>query len=707
MASPGKMFAGVVPVAGQMCRLLMCFVGGLVLFGSVVQAYEGYSDPLRPPPADEVSMVSEIPFYKIGARLKRIEELIEQEKQALDALAPLQPAKQFDAFGYHSDYIPAVEGVPEEPLWTLDFVPGAFPTRAFVMVPALDQRSSDLRGYAFPKRFRICSVDDGGKRGKVHVDWTKQDFPDPGMRPVYFAFPPEAEPMGVLRLEVFGGHEENGLEFFSLGRIHPIRQGEKQKTVVMSVSSSFESAPYWSQNYLSSPRQVLGMPLSAQGGVGGNLVMELPAARLKKPLLIRVELNKTEQLGWVNLFPGQSPDRIDVPGYGFPKEMKIHRIVRKSPQGKEQRFLLVDRDMLKNPGNNMLRIAGGGSLIDALEIECNDFPVYQGQAVLSLGEIEIIKSGRNLSRGRRVTLRGIGLKERSALGALVDGKVGGRDILHVSRWLRQLAAGKPHEVRLEGLEAERLRLTERWQLMRERALVALGLLVLAGGLAVIVFMRRSRKRAQVRLRRQIHSDLHDDVGSSLGSISLIAEQLRHADVNEEVREDLSDLALISREAWASLREVVWVIDKDTVRLPVLIHKLTERAQRVLVGVDVSVEVPQDCPDRVVSLTFKRHMIMFFKEVVHNCARHAHATQVWLDFRIVAQQLQVSVCDNGCGFDLAAASTGQGLESIRNRAQEMGGDLDLDASPGEGTRVVLRVPLKALLNQTDHSYKTSN
>ncbi|MDF7801958.1 histidine kinase [Pontiellaceae bacterium B1224] len=691
----------------NMLGRIVCFVGMLAWTGSDVQAFEGYSDPLKPSAADEISATPSVPFFQIPARLKQVEQGIEQETQVLTELAPLQLGMQFDSFGYHSDYIPIVEGVPDEPLWSLTFSGGAFPTLGFVMVPALDQRSSDLKGYAFPKRFRICSVDEQGQVDKVYVDWTMQDFPDPGLRPVYFALPLEDAPIAPLRLEVFAGHEENGLEFFALGRIHQMRQGELQKVNLQEVSSSFDSAPYWTGGYLGSPRQTLGMPLSAKKGEGGNLLLKLPAAKLNKPLVIRVELDSTEELGWVNLFPGQSAGGIDVPGYGFPNTMNIYRVVQNSEGGAEKRFPLEDQHLLKNPGNNMVRLAGRGVSITALEIECNDFPVYQGQAVFALGEVEVFIRGRNLSRGRDVHIRGYDQDVQTALVMLVDGKVGGRNILPLPEWLQQLAAGKPHESRLEAMEAEKLFLTERWIQVRTVLQTSLGVLAMTGVLVFVFFMLRSRKLVQARLRRQISCDLHDDVGSSLGCISLTAEQLKHADVNEDVQEELCDLALMAREAWASLREVVWVIDEESIRLPALLQRLRERAERVLGGVEVSVEVSEECPDCVVTLTFKRHLIMYFKEVVHNCARHACASRVWLGFRVVDGSLEVSVRDNGCGFDLTQPSTGLGLESIHNRAREMEGRLELDSAPGKGTSVVLRVPLKSLLNRSDHSYKTSN
>lgn len=693
-------------VSSRMRRWLSAAAAGVLLGGSA-RAFEGYSDPLRPPAPEGGAGPPVVPLFSIPDRLKQVELEITRETKLLEELAPLQAAKQFDHFGYHSDYIPAVDEVPQEPLWTLTFNAGMYPTLGFVMVPAIDQRSSDLKGYAFPRRFRICSENGDAESGRVYVDWTERDFPDPGMRPVYFGFPPADAPMERLRLEVYAGHEENGLEFFALGRVHQIRQNELQKVELSKASSSFDSAPYWDGIYLGSPRYTLGMPLSGRQGTGGNLVVQVPAARLEEPLVIRVELDEETVLGWINLYPGESPDGIDVPGYGFPQTMNVYRVVRRNAGDKEQRFPVADQDALKNPGSNMIRLPGGGVKISALEVECNDFPVYQGQAAFSLGEIEIVKQGLNLSKGRPVSVRGVDLEHSPDLGMLVDGAVGGRTILRLPDWLHQLAEGKPHEARLEALKGEQRLLTERWQRFRRQGLTGIGMALITGIAVFFVLMLRGRKKAVARLRRQIYSDLHDEVGSNLGSISLMAGQLERLASDARIKDGVADLALMAREAGASLREVVWMIDQSTIRLPALVQKLVERVERVLNDAELEVDIPERCPELEVSLKFKRHLIMFLKEAVHNCARHAHAARVRLSVAVSGQQLEIALEDNGCGFDDSAPSDGWGVSSMQQRAQEMGGAMTLSSTPGEGTAVRLSVPLAAFSKNPDNAYKTSN
>ncbi|MFC5050758.1 sensor histidine kinase [Rubritalea spongiae] len=704
-------------MSDALCFGWCCGVWGFAaLAAHAVAAEASYSDPLNPSEETEITRSRNVPFYQIPERIEKLASLITAENEVLKGLAPLKPAKQFDQFGYHSDYLPAVEGVPENPLWTLDFDSRVMTRRilGIVLVPAIDERSAELQGYAFPKRFRISSVNSRGKIERVYVDWTARDFPDPGMRPVVFKFPSQYAQVATdglrsgLRLEVFSAEEDNGLEFFSLARVHLIRTNALHSPRAVNVSSSFESAPYWSAEYLSSPRHTLGMPLSSKLGSEGNLVWPLSVSRFEKPIVLRIEMHhKPEQLGWISLFPGKSPDGIDVPGYGFPQSIRFFRLQKKYDRNNYRRLPIEEHALLGNPGNNMVRVTDLGRRLDALEVELNDFPVYQGQAVLALGEIGLSFNGRNISKGCTVSLRHGDVEHIPDLSALVDGKVDGREVLPLPEWIDQLAAGKPHDARLAAFEAEHLRLSERWKHIRERSLMSLGVLLSLGILIFVYWMRRSKKMAQLRLRRQIHSDLHDEVGSNLGSISLMAEQLESLAKDQQIKEGLEDLSLLGREAYASLREVLWLVDQRTIRLPVLIQKLAERAERVLNHAELSIEIPEHCPDQVVSLNFKRHLIMFFKEVVHNCARHAHASKVHIAVSIMDTQLQLTVSDNGCGFDSSVPSSGWGLSNLKQRAKEMGGEMQLSSQPGKGTTTVLQFPLSALTDASSHSYRTSN
>jgi signal transduction histidine kinase len=217
-----------------------------------------------------------------------------------------------------------------------------------------------------------------------------------------------------------------------------------------------------------------------------------------------------------------------------------------------------------------------------------------------------------------------------------------------------------------------------------------------------------RFRAVRKLRLQVTRDLHDEIGSSLGSIALTLEDVAGMVSEPEAREDIEEVVLMAREASAGINEVIWLTGKGTVRLPELLEQLVERARRVLRGVNVSVELPDRIPDVAVSLSFRRHLVMFFREAVYNCARHARAAQATLRFSDEGDILGIGIADDGCGFDPEHARPGGlGLNSLKQRAREMGGEMRLESTPGKGTLIELRVPLKSVQRSPYPPYKTSN
>jgi two-component system sensor histidine kinase DegS len=91
-------------------------------------------------------------------------------------------------------------------------------------------------------------------------------------------------------------------------------------------------------------------------------------------------------------------------------------------------------------------------------------------------------------------------------------------------------------------------------------------------------------------------------------------------------------------------------------------------------------------------------VMIFRaaqELLSNVVRHADASLVKLQLDAASGEVRVSIDDNGKGFDLKTLenSTGMGLKVIRDRVEMLGGEIDIDSVPGQGTRVVFSVPAK--------------
>jgi signal transduction histidine kinase len=96
--------------------------------------------------------------------------------------------------------------------------------------------------------------------------------------------------------------------------------------------------------------------------------------------------------------------------------------------------------------------------------------------------------------------------------------------------------------------------------------------------------------------------------------------------------------------------------------------------------------------REVAPDVRRHALLFFKEVITNVARHANATAVRVEVATAGGSFRISIRDNGRGFDPLHARPGQGLKSLRYRAQELRATCHVESAPERGTEIVLSVPL---------------
>jgi signal transduction histidine kinase len=89
----------------------------------------------------------------------------------------------------------------------------------------------------------------------------------------------------------------------------------------------------------------------------------------------------------------------------------------------------------------------------------------------------------------------------------------------------------------------------------------------------------------------------------------------------------------------------------------------------------------------------RDVLLFFREALHNVARHSLATLVKITLARTQRGFSLSVRDNGKGFDMEAHVSGRGLQNMRERAKRISAELNIQSRVGEGTQIAMEVPLK--------------
>ncbi len=227
------------------------------------------------------------------------------------------------------------------------------------------------------------------------------------------------------------------------------------------------------------------------------------------------------------------------------------------------------------------------------------------------------------------------------------------------------------------------------------ALIGLAGLVLAASAGLLWRYRRRETRRQNALRTRIAADLHDEVGSMLTQISMQSTLLREGRYTPAQQQGyLDQMAEASRRAARQMSDAVWSIDARYDSAASLLDRLRDHAYEVLpaAGLELDFSAEPAVAAVPLPLAVRQALYYIYKEALHNVVKHAQARQVRVGVRLLGQQLELLVHDDGLGLPLAGRAGGQGLPNMQMRAQAVGGSVTC-AAAAPGTRVVVRLPVR--------------
>ncbi|QJW90176.1 histidine kinase [Spirosoma taeanense] len=230
-----------------------------------------------------------------------------------------------------------------------------------------------------------------------------------------------------------------------------------------------------------------------------------------------------------------------------------------------------------------------------------------------------------------------------------------------------------------------------WQTVWFKIIIGLAF---AGLLYAAYRYRINQLRHEQAIRDQISRDLHDDVGGILSGISFYSEaarqmhqQGRHADSYQL----LLKIADNARQTISQMSDVVWSMRSDTNNAGQLAQRLELVGRELLTarGIHLKVETDTGLERLTLRPDVVRNLYLIGKEALHNAGKYSQATEVVLAVRYRGNRVQISITDNGQGFDLDLASSGgNGLDNMPRRAKAMGAVYQLRSEPAKGTSVTV-------------------
>ncbi len=204
---------------------------------------------------------------------------------------------------------------------------------------------------------------------------------------------------------------------------------------------------------------------------------------------------------------------------------------------------------------------------------------------------------------------------------------------------------------------------------------------------------QTKELAIVEERNRLARDLHDSAKqkafaalAQLGAArSMISREPNRAqshlsEVEELVYEVIQELTFL-------IQEIYPISLKDKGLITVLREYLYEWENRNEIHASLSVNRERRLP-----LEIEQALYRISQESLANIARHSHASQVDIELNYNGEKVELMINDNGCGFNLNQKMAGVGLRTMKERAVLIGGEIDVESSPGKGTQIRVRVPV---------------
>jgi len=200
-----------------------------------------------------------------------------------------------------------------------------------------------------------------------------------------------------------------------------------------------------------------------------------------------------------------------------------------------------------------------------------------------------------------------------------------------------------------------------------------------------------RDRVQ-HIRNKIAQDLHDDIGSTLSSISILSDLALRGNSSAQTFETMNEIKDSSMMLMERMDDIVWSISPRNDSLENLLIRVRHFATTLFEakGIEYTINIQKNIGEVQLPIDYRQHIYLILKEAINNLVKYALATQAILEVSFDHEYLTLTVRDNGRGFDQATPPTGNGLSGMQRRAAMMNARLSVRSAPGEGTSIGLQV-----------------
>jgi signal transduction histidine kinase/streptogramin lyase len=220
-------------------------------------------------------------------------------------------------------------------------------------------------------------------------------------------------------------------------------------------------------------------------------------------------------------------------------------------------------------------------------------------------------------------------------------------------------------------------------------------LLFMAGIYLLYQIRLAQQLKIEKIRNKIAADLHDDVASTVSSISFYSEYAKSKvdQKNTALLNLLHQIGENSRESLENIRDVIWSTQSGFDTIESLQSKIIKFGEQYCESSNIhfSHEIKNEKSTIFIPPDKRRHLYLICKETVNNAIRHAGCRNIHLTFEVSKTDISIKITDDGKGFDIHALQSGNGLRNIKERAHFINAKIIIQTNYGEGTSIQIICP----------------
>lgn len=216
--------------------------------------------------------------------------------------------------------------------------------------------------------------------------------------------------------------------------------------------------------------------------------------------------------------------------------------------------------------------------------------------------------------------------------------------------------------------------------------------LLAVALAVYFFYRyRLQQIMRIQqIRNRISADMHDEIGSTLSSITFYSQALLMQPQEEKQKEVLQKIKENAQQVQEGLGDIIWSVKAGMDQIENVVARMFSFGSELLEskGVQFHFEAAEPLNHGQLDMAGRKNCYLIFKEAVNNAVKYGDCKNIWVHIRETGRHIELQIKDDGKGFDTQQIKSGNGLINMQQRALQMKGKLTVQSAKGHGTTVML-------------------